>query len=61
MKVAILGLGTVGFGVYDIINKSEYLKDVKVKAVLDKDLSKQKDVNADTVVTDNYEYVFRFY
>ena len=55
MKVAILGLGTVGFGVYDIINKSEYLKDVKVKAVLDKDLSKQKDVNADTVVTDNYD------
>jgi len=55
MKVAILGLGTVGFGVYDIINKSEFLKDVKVKAVLDKDLTKQKDVEPDTVVTDNYD------
>ena len=31
MKIAILGLGTVGFGVYDIIVKSKYLSDVEVK------------------------------
>ena len=41
MKIAILGLGTVGFGVYDIIQKSEYLKDIEVKYILDKDSSKQ--------------------
>ena len=42
MKVAILGLGTVGFGVYDIIAKSSYLNDVEVKYILDKDSSKQE-------------------
>lgn len=41
MKVAILGLGTVGFGVYDIIDKSAYLNDVSVKYILDKDSSRQ--------------------
>jgi len=42
MKVAILGLGTVGFGVYDIITKSKYLSDIEVKYILDKDSSKQE-------------------
>ena len=46
MKIAILGLGTVGFGVYDIIDKSKYLSDVEVKYVLDKDSSKQELVSA---------------
>ena len=55
MKIAILGLGTVGFGVYDIINKSEYLNDVEVKYVLDKDLTKQELVYGVTTVTDNYQ------
>ena len=31
MKIAILGLGTVGYGVYDIIQTKDYLKDVVVK------------------------------
>ena len=43
MKIAILGLGTVGFGVYDIIKQT--LKNVEVKMVLDKDLNKQKDID----------------
>ncbi len=42
MKVAILGLGTVGFGVYDIIAKSMCLSDIEVKYILDKDSSKQE-------------------
>lgn len=57
MKIAILGLGTVGFGVYDIIQKSEYLENVKVKYVLDKDTNKQELVNKDTIVTTNYDEI----
>ena len=45
MKIAILGLGTVGYGVYDIINSQQYLKDIKVKYVLDKNLELQKILN----------------
>ncbi len=56
MKIAILGLGTVGFGVYDIINKVGNLKDIKVKAVLDKDLTKQEDVK-EALVTDDYNVI----
>lgn len=41
MKIAILGLGTVGFGVYDIIDKSSYCADISVKYILDKDSSRQ--------------------
>lgn len=37
IKIAILGLGTVGFGVYDIITKSPYLNNVVVTKILDKD------------------------
>lgn len=54
MKIAILGLGTVGYGVYDIIEKT--LDDIEVVMVLDKDLSKQKDVPK-TVVTDDYNLI----
>ena len=37
MKIAVLGFGTVGSGVYEI---SQNLKDIEVKKVLEKDLSK---------------------
>ena len=37
IKVAILGLGTVGYGVYDIINKAKDLSNIKVVKILDKD------------------------
>ncbi|HNZ77927.1 MAG TPA: homoserine dehydrogenase [Bacilli bacterium] len=53
IKIAILGLGTVGFGVYDIITKSPYLNNVVVTKILDKDLSKQKLVKK-AEVTINY-------
>ena len=52
-KIAILGLGTVGFGVYDIITKAPYLKNVIVSKILDKDISKQSLVNK-AEVTINY-------
>lgn len=52
-KIAILGLGTVGFGVYDIITKTPYLNDVVVSKILDKDLSKQNLVKK-AEVTINY-------
>ena len=55
IKVAILGLGTVGYGVYDIINKASYLKNVKVVKILDKDFSKQELVN--NIITDNYQEI----
>lgn len=58
-NIAILGLGTVGYGVYDIVSKSEYLKDINVKYILDKDLSKQELVKGkvtnsiDEILNDN--------
>ncbi len=57
MKIAILGLGTVGFGVYDIINKSDYFANIQVKYVLDLDLEKQKSVNNSTLVTKDYNMI----
>ena len=57
MKIAILGLGTVGFGVYDIIKKSEYLNDIEVKYVLDKDLSRQEYVSNETKVVNDYDLI----
>ncbi len=53
IKIAILGLGTVGFGVYDIITKTPYLKDIIVTKILDKDLTKQSLVSK-AEVTINY-------
>ena len=48
MKIAVLGFGTVGSGVYEI---SQNLKDIEVKKVLEKDLSK---IN---IATDNYDEI----
>lgn len=53
IKIAILGLGTVGYGVYDIINKVPLLQNIKVVKILDKDFSKQELVN--NIITDNYD------
>ena len=53
IKIAILGLGTVGYGVYDIINKVPLLENIKVVKILDKDFSKQELVN--NIITDNYD------
>lgn len=57
MKIAILGLGTVGYGVYDIINSQQYLKDIKVKYVLDKNLELQKILNKETLLTTDYNKI----
>ena len=48
MKIAILGFGTVGSGVYEI---AKNLKNIEVKKVLEKDLSK---IN---IATDNYDEI----
>ena len=48
MKIAILGFGTVGSGVYEI---AKTLKNIEVKKVLEKDLSK---IN---IATDNYDKI----
>ncbi|RRD28679.1 homoserine dehydrogenase [Fusobacterium canifelinum] len=48
MKIAILGFGTVGSGVYEI---TKTLEDIEVKKVLEKDLSK---IN---IATDNYDEI----
>ena len=42
MKIAILGLGTVGYGVYDIIKTTDALKDIEIEFILDKNLELQK-------------------
>lgn len=48
MKIAILGFGTVGSGVYEI---AKNLKNIEIKKVLEKDLSK---IN---IATDNYDEI----
>jgi len=48
MKIAILGFGTVGSGVYEI---AKTLKNIEVKKVLEKDLSK---IN---IATDSYDEI----
>lgn len=48
MKIAILGFGTVGSGVYEI---SKNLKNIEVKKVLERDLNK---IN---IATNNYEEI----
>ena len=48
MRIAILGFGTVGSGVYEI---AKTLKNIEVKKVLEKDLSK---IN---IATDNYDKI----
>ena len=48
MKIAILGFGTVGSGVYEI---AKTLKNIEVKKVLEKDLSKID------IATDNYDKI----
>ena len=48
MKIAILGFGTVGSGVYEI---AKTLKNIEVKKVLEKDLNK---IN---IATDNYDEI----
>ena len=48
MKIAILGFGTVGRGVYEI---AKALKNIEVKKVLEKDLSKID------IATDNYDEI----
>ena len=55
VKIAILGLGTVGYGVYDIIKNVKYLQKVKVSKILDKDFSKQELVN--NIITDKYDEI----
>ena len=48
MRIAILGFGTVGSGVYEI---AKALKNIEVKKVLEKDLSKID------IATDNYDEI----
>lgn len=55
MNIAILGLGTVGYGVYDIIKNSNYLKDVNVTKILDKNDSLKNVVG--NIITSNYDEI----
>lgn len=59
MNIAILGLGTVGFGVYDIIANNDYFKGFFVTKVLDKDMSKKSLVKEYTTVTSNYDDILK--
>ncbi len=53
VNIGLLGLGTVGSGVYDIINKQRVLfknqlnKDIRIKKVLIKNMDKNRSVNID--------------
>lgn len=55
-KIAILGLGTIGYGVYDIINQR--LSDmIEVKKVFDKDFSKQVLVGG--IITTDFDEIIK--
>ena len=55
VNIAILGLGTVGYGVYDIIKHVPYLKNVNIKKILDKDLSKNEEVGG--IITTSFDEI----
>lgn len=55
VNIAILGLGTVGYGVYDIIKHVPYLKNVNIKKILDKDLSKNEEVGE--IITTSFDEI----
>ncbi|MBO0992192.1 homoserine dehydrogenase [Bacillus sp. SD088] len=63
IKAALLGLGTVGAGVYEVIcNQQEKLKEligaeVQVVAVLIQDEKKEREVAEDVMVTNNIEEI----
>ena len=53
VKIAILGLGTIGYGVYDIVTNR--LENVEVKKIFDRDFSKQELVN--NCITNNFDEI----
>lgn len=61
MKIALLGYGTVGSGVYELIKKNNenilenFDKNVKVKRVLVKNLDKYKEHEAFSIFTNSFE------
>ncbi|MBP1913301.1 homoserine dehydrogenase [Lederbergia galactosidilyticus] len=63
IKAALLGLGTVGAGVYEVIrNQQEKLKElvgakVQVVAVLIQDTDKEREVEKDVLVTNNIQEI----
>ena len=63
INVALLGFGTVGQGVYEIIQTSQerlqfYLKKpVKVVAVLVNNKAKHKSIKNEVLLTDNFEEI----
>lgn len=65
IKVAILGFGTVGSGVYELIEaQQERLiqlagRRVEVVAVLVKNVDEQRDVRTDVLVTDDFDEILR--
>lgn len=62
VKIALLGLGTVGKGVYEIINKNKEEIEkktsfqIEISKILVKDISKKRDINVpNTIITDNFD------
>ena len=62
VKIGLLGLGTIGRGIVEIINeRREYLKaatgvDLRIKTALVRDINKKRDVYlSDIILTDNFE------
>jgi len=55
MKIAILGLGTVGYGVYDIITNTPSVKNVEVVKILGRSLNKNSLINQPLMTTDYNE------
>jgi homoserine dehydrogenase len=60
IQVAILGLGTVGLGVYRLLTQNiTFSSRIEVKKILVKDLNKQRDFNKHHLLTDDFEEVIQ--
>jgi len=63
IKIGILGLGTVGCGVVKVLQQNakdiqtRTNCDLQIKAILDRDLHRERDVSGDFLLTDQSEEV----
>ena len=58
MKIAILGYGTVGKGLVDLIDNNKEKRNIKIQSILVRDKNKYKESKYAHLITDNIEDVF---
>lgn len=59
MKIAILGFGTVGKGLVEMIEANKGKRDIEITSILVRDINKYKPSKYEDIITDNIEDVFQ--